>query len=172
MNSLYEEIVPELTKMLAHLDAWLGRAVEHAQSGSLDPAVLLAARLAPDMYPLMRQVQTACDHAKFAAARATGKDAPKHADGAQTFDELRARIADVRAYLGTFTAADFDGAEARVIPLRHAAGKAVLAPVYVRELSLPNFYFHTCMTYAILRHSGVVLGKSDYLGVPTATRDL
>lgn len=172
MSSLYDEIVPQVPKMLGHMDAWLERAVAYAESRSFDPSVLLASRLSPDMYPLMRQVQTACDHAKFAAARATGKDAPKHADGEQTFAELRARIAEVRVFLGTFTAADFDGAEARVVPLRHAPGKGVLAPTYVRELSLPNFYFHTCMTYAILRHNGVVLGKSDYLGSPTVMRDL
>jgi hypothetical protein len=162
--SLYQASVPQLQKMVRQLGNWLDKATEHAKAKSFDPNVLVAARLAPDQYAFARQVQAACDAAKFAAARLTGKDPPKHPDTEQTFDELRARIQSVVAYLGTFTEADFVGAEKRVIPLPFLQGKGLVAGDYLNEMALPNFYFHVATAYAILRHNGVPLGKTDYIG--------
>src|SRR5580693_1405539 len=105
--NLYEASVHEYKKMLLNLDKWLEAAEAHAKKKSFDPNTLLAARLAPDQYPLVRQVQSSCDTAKFAAARLTGKEAPKHPDTEQTMDEIRARVRAVVAYLGTYKTADF-----------------------------------------------------------------
>src|SRR5262245_51840928 len=93
-------IMLELQKLLRNLDGWLDKAVAHAQVKNFDPNVLLQMRLAPDMFPLVRQVQSACDQAKFGAARSAGKQPPSHPDTEQTIDELKKRIATVVAYLG------------------------------------------------------------------------
>ena len=162
--SLYSASIPQLTKMLKNLDLWLDKAEAHAQERSFDPELYLSFRLAPDQYPLVRQVQAACDAAKFAAARLSGKEAPKHPDTETTLKEIRARIASVLAYLGTFQAADLDGREERPIELGFLEGKVIQAEDYLTELALPNFYFHITTAYAILRHNGVGLGKRDYVG--------
>jgi len=162
--SLYSASVPQITKMLQNLDRWLASAEENAKKRSFDPNVLLASRLAPDQYPLVRQVQAACDAAKFAAARLSGKAPPAHPDTEATMDELHARIRAVVEYLGTFTAADFEGAEARDVVLPFMPGKGMKGEDYLTEMALPNFYFHVNMAYAILRHNGVPLGKVDYIG--------
>ena len=162
--SLYEASVPQLKKMLNGLDTWLEAAVAHAQKKSFDPSVLLSARLAPDQYPLTRQIQSSCDIAKFAAARLTGKEAPKHPDTEQTVDELRARIRACVSFLDTFTAADFEGAAKRLIDLPFMPGKALHGTDYLNEMALPNFYFHVTTAYAILRHNGVPLGKMNFIG--------
>ena len=161
--SIYESSVPHLKKMLTSLDRWLDAASAHAQKKSFDVNVLLQGRLAPDQYPLVRQVQTACDGAKFAAARLTGKEAPKHPDTEQTIDELHARVKSVVAYLDTFKAADFAGAEGKLIDLPFLEGKKIKGDDYLNELVLPNFYFHVTHVYAILRHNGVELGKRDFI---------
>ena len=162
--SLHDASVPQLKKMLGNLDQWLEAAVAHAQKKSFDPSVLLAARLAPDQYPLTRQIQSACDAAKLACARLTGKEAPKHPDTEQTVDELRARIRACVSYLDTFTAADFEGAATRLVDLSFMPGKALRGTDYLNELALPNFYFHATTAYAILRHNGVPLGKASFIG--------
>ena len=109
------EAVPQFKKMLANLDTWLGKGVEYAKKKGFDESVLLNSRLAPDQYPLTRQIQSVCDSSKFAAARLTGKEAPKHPDTEQTVDELRKRIRAVQEYLDTFKPADFQGSEKRDI---------------------------------------------------------
>ncbi len=162
--SFYESAIVQPKKMLANLDKWLEAGVAHAQKHKYEPEVLLVSRLAPDQYALVRQVQAACDSAKFMAARVAGKEAPKHPDTEQTMDEVRQRIAAVVAYLDTFTAADFAGAEGRVVDLPFLEGKVLSAADYVREMQTPNFYFHVTTAYAILRHNGVALGKRDYIG--------
>jgi uncharacterized protein len=168
---LYQEIVPPLSKMLGNMNAWLDLASDHGEKKKFDPTVLLASRLAPDMYPLRRQIQAACDQAKFTAARATGRDAPKHEDGEQSMDELRARIADVRAYLGTYEPSSFHGLDDKVITLPYLPGKGIVVRDYVHEQALPNFYFHASMAYAILRHNGVDVGKRQFIG-SLSVRDL
>lgn len=162
--TVYASLIPQLQKSLQNLQRWLDKGVEHATAKKYDPSVLLAARLAPDQHPLLRQVQNACDNAKFCAARIAGKQPPSHPDTEQTFDELRARIATVVEYLGTFTPADFEGAEGRLVALPFLQGKALAANDYLLELALPNFHFHLVTAYAILRHSGIDLGKQDFIG--------
>jgi hypothetical protein len=121
-------------------------------------------RLAPDQFAFVRQVQTACDTAKLAAARLAGQTPPSHPDTEKTIDELRARVASVRSYLGAFKAKDFEGAETRAITRPQWEGKSMSGADYFIEHAVPNFFFHVTHAYAILRHNGVPLGKKDYLG--------
>lgn len=163
-DCMYLAQVQLFIKMLENLDRWLDKGVEHAKAKNFDPAVLLSARLAPDQYPLSRQVQAACDAAKFAAARSAGKDPPRHEDNEKTVDELHARIKTVVEYLKTYTAKDFDGADARVVPLPWMPGKGLRASEYFATMQTPNVFFHITTAYSILRHNGVALGKADYIG--------
>jgi hypothetical protein len=156
--------IRQLTKMLRNLDAWLQKGIEHAQEKKFDPANLLQARLAPDQFALLRQVQAACDAAKFAAARPSGKQAPVHEDTETTFEEVRARLRSCVEYLDGYSEADFKGADERVVTLRAVPGKALSGADYLTEFAVPNFYFHVTTAYAILRHNGVSLGKMDFLG--------
>jgi uncharacterized protein len=162
--SLYESSIPQFKKMLGNLDKWLEAGAAFAKQKSFDEAVLVGARLAPNQYPLTRQIQSACDSAKSGAARLAGKEQPKHPDTEQTVDELRKRIRTVREYLDTLKAADFAGAETREIGLPFLEGKVMLGSDYLTEMVLPNFYFHVTTAYSILRHLGVELGKMDYIG--------
>jgi hypothetical protein len=163
MSFVYES-VQEQKKMVGQLDRWLEKGIAYAKAKSFDPNVLLSARLAPDQYPLLRQTQTICDNAKFAAARLSGKEAPKHPDTEQTVDEVRARIRTCLAFLDTLKPADFEGAEARLVELPFMPGKVIKGSDYLTEMALPNFYFHLTLAYAILRHNGVDLGKTDFIG--------
>jgi hypothetical protein len=161
---MYYETIGQMKKMLGQLDKWLEAAATFAQSKAFDSSLFLGFRLAPDQFGFARQVQAACDTAKVAAARLAGKDAPTHADTEQTIDDLRARVATVIAYLGQFSARDFDGAAARVVTQPRWEGKVMTGADYFREHAVPNFFFHLTHAYAILRHNGVNLGKRDYLG--------
>ena len=162
--SLVFASVLESKKMLNNLAAWIDKGVAHAKAKSFEPNVLLGMRLAPDQYPLLRQIQSSCDNAKFMAARLSGKEGPKHPDTEQTVDEIRARIHTCVSHLETYKAGDFDGAETRVVTLPFLEGKVISGSDYLMEMALPNFYFHVTTAYAILRHSGVPLGKMEYLG--------
>ena len=162
--SVYYGSVVQLRKMIANLDAWLAKAEAHAAAKSFDPDVLVSCRLAPDQYPLARQVQAACDGAKMTAARLADKEAPKHEDNETTLAALRARTAVVIAYLDTFSEADFAEADGRLITLPFLPGMVIGAEDYLIEMALPNTLFHVSMAYAILRHNGVELGKRDYIG--------
>jgi uncharacterized protein len=161
--SLYNASVPQLAKMLKALDGWLTKADAFAKEKKFEPNVLLEARLYPDQYPLVRQIQAAADAAKFAAARLANQDPPKHPDTEKTIEELHARLTSTVSYLEKFTAKDFEGADKRVVPLGFMPGKGLLAGDYLNEMALPNFYFHVAHAYAILRHNGVPLGKQDFL---------
>ncbi len=167
---LYEATIPQMSKMLSNLNRWLDKAVAHAEAKKFEPAVFLAARLAPDQYPLLKQIQAACDTAKSAAAHLCGRTQPKHPDTEQTWEEIRARITTVLAYLETFKPADFEGAEGRPVALSFMPGKLILGADYLNEMALPNFYFHITTAYAILRHNGVDVGKYDFIG-GVRTRD-
>jgi hypothetical protein len=161
---MFHETLKQMHKELGQMQTWLDAAGALAQKKSFDPNVFLGLRLVPDQFPLSRQVQTACDTAKLAAARLAGKEAPKHPDTEQTLDELRKRIGSVIDYLGSFSAKDFEGAATRVITQPRWEGKVMTGADYFMEHAVPNFFFHTVHTYAILRHAGVDLGKRDYLG--------
>lgn len=154
----------QMKKQLGQLDTWLEKANEFAVSKSFDANLYLGFRLAPDQFAFARQIQTACDTAKLAASRLTGKDAPVFADDEQTLDALRDRIKAVIAYLDTLKPADFDAAATQVITQPRWQGKVMTGADYFLEHALPNFYFHLTHAYAILRHNGVGLGKRDYLG--------
>jgi hypothetical protein len=156
--------VLEAKKMVVNLDAWLEKGVAHAKAKSFDPNVLLGLRLAPDQYPLIRQIQASCDNAKYLASRLSGKEPPKHPDTEQTMDEARARTRTCLAYLDTYNATDFDGAETRVVTLPFMEGKVLTGADFLTEMGLPNLFFHVTTAYAILRHNGVPLGKMDYIG--------
>jgi hypothetical protein len=161
---MYHEMFLQFRKMLGQIDRWLDVAVAHAERKPFDPKVYLTLRLAPDQFPLVRQIQTACDTAKLAAARLTGKVPPSHPDTEQTVDELKARLRAVMDYLATYKAQDFADAATRAIVNPRWEGKVMLGADYFREHAVPNFFFHVTHTYAILRHAGVELGKTDYLG--------
>jgi hypothetical protein len=170
MSHYYAHVV-QMTKMLKQLVLWMDKAETHAAAKKFDVSVLLDARLAPDMYSLRRQIQNACDGPKFLAARLAGTPPPKHEDGEQSWSELRARASSVIEYLGTFKEASFADSEARMVPLSFMPGKGLRAIDFLTEMNLPNTYFHLSMTYAILRHNGVDVGKMDFLG-SLAFRDL
>jgi hypothetical protein len=163
MSNAHASVV-QLTKMLKNLDSWLDKAVEYAKKKNFDPNVLLQSRLAPDMQPLMFQIQASCDGVKFSAARLAGKEAPKHPDTETTLEQIRPRIKAVIEFASSFKESDFSGAETRKVPLGFMPGKGIVGTDYLSELQLPNTYFHLTMAYAILRHNGVELGKQDYLG--------
>lgn len=162
--SLYEASVLQFIKMLRNLERWLDKANDFAKAKNFDVNALLQARLAPDQYPLQRQIQAACDSAKFPSARLAGKEPPKHPDTEQTWEEVRQRISSCIAFLETLKPADFDGAETRLIALSFLEGKVIAGSDYLTEMGLPNFYFHVTTAYAILRHNGVDLGKRDFIG--------
>jgi hypothetical protein len=161
---MHYEAIRQMKRLLGQLGTWLDAAVEHGKTRSFDPNLFIGFRLAPDQFAFVRQVQAACDTAKFAAARLAGKDAPSHPDTEQTIEELKARIAAVIGYLDGMTAKDFEGAAARTVSLPRWEGKVMTGADYFLEHAQPNFYFHVTHAYAILRHNGVPLGKRDYLG--------
>ncbi|MDB5215536.1 MAG: hypothetical protein JWO86_3463 [Myxococcaceae bacterium] len=162
--SLYHLTVPQFEKNLQNLERWFDKAADHAKARSFDVNTLLAARLAPDMMPLVRQIQVVCDNAKMAAARLTGKEAPSHPDTEKTFDELRTRIHAVLEYIRGYKPADFEGAEARLVTLPWMPGKVLTGKDYVSDFALANFFFHYTTAYDILRHNGVEVGKADFIG--------
>lgn len=163
--TMYETLVPTANKMLGAMSALLDKAEAYAAQRKFEPAVLLNSRLAPDMFPLTRQVQIACDMTKGAAARLTGSEVPSYPDTEATIAELKARIAKTLAFVNGFDASKYAGSEDRDIVLKTRAGELNFKGLdYLRDYVLPNLYFHVTMTYAILRHNGVEIGKNDFLG--------
>jgi hypothetical protein len=161
--------ISQYARMLNNLDRWLGAAIAHAEAKKFDPEILVQARLAPDQFALVQQVQSACDAAKYAAAYLSGQTAPSHPDNEKTLADVRARIAKCVAYLGTFKEADFAGGLERRVAPAWMEGRSVGGQAYLTRISEPNFYFHVTTSYAILRHNGVVLGKADFIGVQNWT---
>jgi hypothetical protein len=161
---MYYETLCQMKKQLGQLDKWLDAAAAFAKEKSFEPERFLDFRLAPDQFAFARQVQTACDTSKLLAARLAGKEAPSHPDTEKTLDELHARVRKVIAYLDGFSAKDFEGAATRVITQPRWEGKVMSGADYFLEHGVPNFFFHLTHAFAILRHSGVGIGKRDYLG--------
>jgi hypothetical protein len=163
--SIYDFSIPVLTRGLTNMSAVLDKAAAHAAAKKFDSAVLAQARLFPDMHPLVRQVQIACDTAKGAGARLAGIDPPKHEDTETTFADLNARIAKTVDFLKTVTAAQVKDAETRNIEIKFPSGSWKFTGLaYLTDFVLPNFYFHEAMVYALLRKNGVDIGKMDFLG--------
>jgi hypothetical protein len=163
MADAYAQLV-QFTKMLKNLNNWLDKGVEHAKAKGFDPELLLQFRLAPDMFPLVQQVQNSCDGVKFLAARLSGSEAPKHPDTEKTLPEIRERIQSVIKYVEGFKPEQFAGADARTIPLSFLPGKGTRGADWLHEMNVPNTYFHFVTAYAILRHNGVSVGKIDFIG--------
>lgn len=164
---MYYQSIQQMAKMIGGLSAQLDKAQAYAESRKFDVQNLLASRLAPDMFPLLKQVQVVCDTSKFAAARLSGREAPSHPDTEQTLAELKGRIEHTLDYLRSFSEDDFAGADDRKVVLNFMPDKYLLGSEYLQSFSLPNFYFHLTTAYAILRHNGVELGKQDYMvGLP------
>lgn len=161
---MYHDAISEMSQMLTNLSAWLREAEEHAEKCGYDPEVLVTARLRPDMFTLARQVQTASDTAKFAAARLAGREAPRWEDDEATFPELQERIAKTLDYLAGFDEKDFAGADDRRIVMPFNPTHYALGRDYFLQFAQPNFFFHITTAYAILRHQGVALGKRAYIG--------
>lgn len=163
--SMYQASVPVFLRMLTNLKGILQKAAAHAQARKIDEAVLVGSRLYPDMLPLSRQIQIASDFARGTAARLAGGEPPSYEDNEKTFAELTARIDRTLDYLRTKKAAEIDGSESREIvrPVRGEPHKFT-GINYLMQYALPNFFFHTTTAYAILRHNGLEVGKSDYIG--------
>lgn len=168
--SLYQASVPNFIRTLKNLDRWLDKAEAHATAKKFDTAVYLTLRLAPDQLPFSRQIQIASDSAKLAVSRITGKEAPSFPDNESTLAELRTRVRNTVAFLETVTEQDFVGADTRKVPVPGQPGKVALGRDVLFEHAIPNFYFHATTTYALLRHNGVDLGKSDFIG-PRTTQE-
>lgn len=164
MRAMFNDIFGQMKKTLGQLDKWLETAIAYAGEKKIEQATIAGWRLAPDQLPFARQVQICCDTAKLGSSRLTGKDAPSHPDTETTLDELRTRVQAVIKYLDGFTAADFASAATREITQPRWEGKVMTGHDYFLEHVMPNFFFHATLTYEILRHLGVSLGKRDYLG--------
>jgi uncharacterized protein len=164
--SMFQASVPAFLQTLDGLSKILDKAEAFCAAKKIDPTVLVNARLAPDMFPLSRQVQIACDFAKGASARLAGADIPAYEDNEKTIADLKARIAKTVAFVKTFKAAQIDGSEERDIVLKVAGNPITFkGQFYLVNFAVPNYYFHLSAAYAILRHNGVDLGKGDFLGL-------
>jgi hypothetical protein len=164
--SIHDASVPVLARALGNLAAIVEKGRLHAESEKLDPAVLLGMRLYPNMFAFTRQVQVVSDSAKGCMARLAGVEAPKYEDTEASFAELRQRIDKTLAFVKGFEPRQLEGADSRAVVLKFPNSTLNFNSGwdYLQSFVLPNVYFHSAMAYAILRHGGVKLGKSDYLG--------
>jgi len=163
--SMYQASIPQFKKMLANLNAILKKAQAHSASHKIDGKVLLESRLFPNMFALTKQVQVACDQVKNGMARLAGVEAPKFEDKESTFEELEQRIAKTLVFLESIQPAQVDGSESKEIQFSIGEWKfEFIGDQYLMTWIIPNFYFHITTAYNILRHNGVEVGKTDYLG--------
>ena len=165
-SAIYIASIPVFQQMLGGLGGVLTKADAHVAEKKLDPNALLQARLFPDMFPLLRQVQVASDFAKSVSARLAGVEVPKLDDSEQSFVELQARIATVLAFISGLAPELFDDAATREIVTQSGTPKEnrFSGQSYLLNYGLPHFFFHTTAAYAVLRHNGVEVGKKDYIG--------
>ena len=165
--TMHSASVPIFVRMLSNVNVWLDKAETHASAKKFDSSVYLSARLAPDMLTFTKQIQIACDTAKFCVARLAGVESPKFEDKETTITELRERIDATIAYVKSVPAAQIDGSEEKDITIPRRDGSTIMkGEAYLKHFALPNFFFHVTTAYALLRHNGVELGKMDYLGAP------
>jgi hypothetical protein len=164
--SMHSASVPVFVRMLHNMLAWLDKAEAHAVARKFDAKNYVGMRLTPDMLPFSAQIQIATDASKNCLARLAGIEPPKWPDTEATLDELRARIKKAIEFAQSVPAAQIDGSEAREIKVPMGPGRSVTlsGEVLLKHFSLPNFFFHCTMTYALLRQGGVELGKADFLG--------
>jgi uncharacterized protein len=163
--SMHSASVPIFVKQLGAMLNWLDKAEAHAQARKFDAVNYLGLRLAPDMLPFAAQIRIASDGAKGCVARLAGQEPPKYEDNETTLDELRQRIRKTIDYVQSVPASSIDGSEEReiVIPMRTRDPLHFKGEHFLKHWALPNFFFHCTTAYALLRHSGVELGKADYL---------
>jgi hypothetical protein len=161
--SHYYLTVRQFIRTLKNLDAILEKATRQAEARKFDVNNFCATRLFPDMLPFVAQIRIACDTAKATGANLAGVEAPRHEDNETTMAELRARIAKCVGYLETLRAADFERTKPDTL-IKHRPDKIIPADEYLFARQIPNFYFHVTTAYALLRHGGIEIGKSDYLG--------
>jgi len=163
--------LPAFKLGLATLSSLLDKASAFCADKKIDEAVILQARLAPDMFPFVRQIQITSDVATIAASRLAGIEHPVYADEETTIAELQARIRQTVAHLEQIEPAQIDASEAReiVFPIGGDAKGSMKGDDYLAQFALPNFYFHLAVAYAILRHNGVDIGKRDFLGAISLT---
>ena len=163
--SMYKASVPVFIHMLNSLSALLDKGAACAEARKFDPTILAGARLAPDMFPLSRQVQIASDAAKGCAARMAGVEIPSFPDTETTIPELKERIAKTVSFLKGLNAAQIDGCEDKTVTIKlRGKDEQVKCQPYLLNFALPNLYFHVTTSYALLRHNGVDVGKADFLG--------
>jgi len=163
--SLYNNTIHQISRMLSHAKNWLEKAIEYADTNNIDQTVLAQYRLRPDMLPLTKQIQIACDVSKGCAARLSGQEAPKHEDNETTLAELIARIENTQGFLQQISSEHFEGAESKKIEVKlPKMSLNFTGSDYVNHFVLPNVYFHLSTAYVILRDAGISLGKMDFLG--------
>lgn len=164
--SMHQASVPVFQQLLGSLDTLLATAEAHAAERKIDPNALLQARLFPDMFPLLRQVQIACDFAKGVSARLAAVEVPVYGDSEQGFADLRALVTRTRDFIGGLAPAAFEDAESREIVLRPGTPKErrLAGDAYLLHYGLPQFFFHVTTAYALLRHNGIEIGKRDFMG--------
>lgn len=164
--SLYSASVPVFRQMLNSVGAILDKAEQHAMAKNIDPNVLLQARLFPDMFPLIRQVQIAADFARGVSARLAGVEVPKYDDNEVTFADLRSLLGKTLAFIDGFAPEQINGNEDREIITRPGTPKEKRfnGQSYLLNYGVPQFFFHVTTAYAILRHNGIEVGKRDYMG--------
>lgn len=165
-TTLYDTSIPVFKQMLGGLSRVLAIAAAHAEGRKIDPNALLQARLFPDMFTLLRQVQVACDFAKSVSARLAGVEVPSFEDKEASFADLQARIDKTLAFIAGLPAAQFEGSATREIVTQAGTPKEkrFTGQAYLLTYGLPHFFFHVTTAYAILRSNGVEVGKKDYLG--------
>jgi uncharacterized protein len=164
---MYEASVTTLNRALTNLIHVLEKGAAHAEARKIEPAVLVGARLYPDMFPLSKQVQIAADVAKIGSARIAQAEPPKYGDNEATFPELIERVRKTIAYLETLKSQQFEGADTRNVTFPVQGGKdsrTWTGARYLQQRVIPNVFFHCTTTYNILRHNGVEIGKNDFLG--------
>ncbi len=165
-TNLHSTAIPVFNQMLGGLSDVLGKAEAHAAARKIEPNALLQARLSPDMFHLLRQVQVACDFAKSVSARLAGVDVPSFEDNEQSFADLQTRIAKTLAFVSGLGAQQFEGSATREIVTQAGTPKEkrFTGQSYLLHYGLPHFFFHVTNAYSILRHNGVEVGKKDYIG--------
>jgi uncharacterized protein len=165
MTSLYQVSIPVFIRILTNLSALLDKGAAHAEAKKYDPSVLVNARLAPDMFPLARQIQVASDSAKGLAARLAGVEVPSWPDDEKTIADLQARIAKTIDYLKGFKPEQIDGQEDRTVTMKAGPNEYSFKGIdFLLGFAIPNLFFHVTTAYNILRHNGVEVGKMDFLG--------
>lgn len=167
MNDIYTFTVPVFVKSLGGLKGVLSKAEAFAKEMGMNEEDFLSDKLAPDMFPLVKQVQVACDNAKGATARLAGVEVPKFDDTEKTFAELQARIDKTLEFVQSVPESAFKNAAGRRVTLPYFKDKYITGFDYAREYAIPNFFFHLVTAYGLVRKNGVPIGKADYANRPS-----